>query len=303
MMFTLKKIVSLLLNPVPLALEMLILGLFCLWATRKQRLGKLLVTLGTLFLLFVSSPFISAKILAPLEGRYPALLHPGTVSWQESAGNTSPKWIVVLGGGHVSDPRLPVVSQINPSALGRVIEGVRLYKAIPGSRLLLSGGKVYDPVPEADVMARITVILGVNPHDITRERHSRDTEEEAVFIAKLVGEKKFILVPSAAHMPRAVALFKKQGLNPIPAPADYQVKVAQGHGPDWFFPAAGALQQTKTAWHEYLGLTWVWLRSSILLASPNPPLSREVKLGLPLPGCTVSSPCLPHCEQSIQTNL
>jgi len=263
MMFTLKKIVSFLLNPVPLALEILILGLFCLWATRKQRLGKLLVTLGTLFLLLVSSPFISAKILAPLEGRYPALLHPQKILWQRSADDTSPKWIVVLGGGHVSDPRLPVTSQIDPAALGRLIEGVRLYKAIAGSRLLVSGGKVYDPVPEADVMARIAVILGVNPHDITRERRSRDTEDEAVLIAKLVGDKRFLLVTSAAHLPRAMALFKKQGLHPIPAPADYQVKQAQKYSPAWFFPGATALLQTETAWHEYLGLAWAWLRGSI----------------------------------------
>ena len=46
---------------------------------------------------------------------------------------TSPKWIVVLGGGHVSDPSLPANSQINPAALARVVEGVRLYKAIPGA--------------------------------------------------------------------------------------------------------------------------------------------------------------------------
>ena len=263
MMFTLKKIVSLLLNPVPLALEILIVGLFCLWATRKQRLGKLLVTLGTLFLLFVSSPFISAKILAPLEGRYPALLHPQTIPWQRTAGDTSPKWIVVLGGGHVSDPRLPVTSQISPTALGRLIEGVRLYKAIAGSRLLVSGGIVYDPVPEAEVMARIAVLLGVKPQDILLEPDSRDTAEEAKIVGKMIGRGKFILVTSAAHMPRAMALFKKSGLRPIPAPTDYLDRQAQGLSPAIFFPRAASLGQVETAVHEYLGLAWAWLRGSI----------------------------------------
>jgi uncharacterized SAM-binding protein YcdF (DUF218 family) len=265
MMFMLKKIVAYLLSPFPLGLEILILGLFCLWATRKQRLGKLLVTLGTLFLLLVGSPYISAKLLAPLEGRYPALLHPGTVSWQQAVGATAPKWIVVLGGGAVSNPRLPAVSQLSPPALGRLIEGIRLSRAIPGSRLLLSGGRVFDPVPEADVMARIAVLLGVNPQDITRERTSRDTADQAVLIAHLIGKQKFLLVTSAAHLPRAMALFKKQGLNPIPAPADYQIKkpYGQGYGPQWVFPEAGALAQTKAAWHEYLGLAWAWLRGLI----------------------------------------
>ena len=253
MMFMAKKIVSQLLNPVSLGLESLILGLFCLWATQKQRLGKILVTLGTIFLFLFGSSLVSEKILTPLEGRYPALLHPETLVWQGEANATSPKWIVVLGGGHVSDPRLPVVSQISQPALGRVVEGVRLYKAMPGSKLLLSGGGVYDPVPEADVMARIAVILGVSPQDISLERNSRDTEAEAVIIAKMVGGKKFILVTSAAHMPRSVALFKKHGLKPIPAPADYRVKEAQGADPTRFFPEVGALRQVETAWHEYLG--------------------------------------------------
>jgi uncharacterized SAM-binding protein YcdF (DUF218 family) len=263
MLFTMKKIISQALNPVPVGLEILILGVFCLWATQRQRLGKILVTLGTIFLLLLSFPYIAAKFLTPLEGRYPALLHPETLAGQPGAGDSSPRWIVVLGGGYVSDPRLPVVSQISQAALGRLIEGVRLYKAMPGSRLLLSGGAVDDPVPEADGMARIAVLLGVNPHDITRERNSLDTEEQAVFIGKILGEQRFFLVTSAAHLPRAVALFKKRGLHPIPAPADYQVKGAQRLSPGHFFPGSAALLQTVTAWHEYLGLLWAWLHGSI----------------------------------------
>lgn len=263
MIFMVKKIVSQFLNPVSIGLEILVLGLFCLWATKRQRLGKIVVTLGTMFLLLLSLSFIPAKLLTPLEGRYPALLHPEALSWQGSANAASPKWVVVLGGGHVSDPRLPVNSQISQAALGRVVEGVRLYKAIPGSKLLLSGGGTHDPVPEADVMARIAVFLGVKPQDITLERDSRDTEDEAVMIAKMVGAQKIILVTSAAHMPRSVALFKKHGLQPIPAPADYLVKQARGFDLDRFFPNAGPLRQVESAWHEYLGLAWAWLRGSI----------------------------------------
>jgi uncharacterized SAM-binding protein YcdF (DUF218 family) len=262
MMFMLKKIVSPFLKPVALGLEILILGLFCLWATRKQRLGKILVTLGTIFLLLLSLSFISVKILTPLENRYPTLLHPETISWHEDV-SVIPRWIVVLGGGHVSDFRLPATSQISQAALGRVVEGVRLNKALPGSKLLLSGGKVYDPVPEAEVMGRIAVLLGVNPQDITLDRDSRDTEQQAGMIAKLVGNQKFILVTSAAHMPRSVALFKKHGLKPIPAPADYQIKEAQGPDPSRFFPQVGPLRQAEIAWHEYLGLAWAWLRGLI----------------------------------------
>ncbi|PIU52970.1 MAG: envelope biogenesis factor ElyC [Deltaproteobacteria bacterium CG07_land_8_20_14_0_80_60_11] len=261
-MFMLKKIVPLLLYPVSLCLGILILGLFCLWATRRQRLGKVLVTLGTVLLLLLSLPFLSGQTLTPLERRYPALLHPETVSWGEKS-STSPKWIVVLGGGHRSDPGLPANSQISAAALGRVVEGVRLYKTIPGSKLLLSGGGVFDPVPEAEVMAQIAGLLGVKPQDISLESDSRDTADQAEIIAKKIGRERFILVTSAAHMPRSMALFRKRGLQPIPAPADFPAREPQGFDPSRFFPGAGGLGQVETALHEYLGLAWAWLRGEI----------------------------------------
>jgi uncharacterized SAM-binding protein YcdF (DUF218 family) len=261
-MFVVKKIVSLFFYPVGLCLTILILGLVCLWATRRQRLGKGLVTLGTMLLLLFSTPLISSWLLVPLEQRYPALLHPETVSWGPE-DSTFSKWIVVLGGGYASDPRLPANSQISTAALGRVVEGVRLHNATPGSKLLLSGGVVFDPVPEAQVMAQVAVLLGVKPQDMVLESNSRDTAEEAKIIAKMIGREKFILVTSAAHMPRSMALFRRCGLQPIPAPTDFQAPPSQSSAPFRFFPRAESLGQTKIAVHEYLGLAWAWLRGAI----------------------------------------
>jgi uncharacterized SAM-binding protein YcdF (DUF218 family) len=170
---------------------------------------------------------------------------------------------VVLGGGHVSDPRLPANSQIGLAALGRVVEGVRLYKAIPGSKLLLSGGIVFDPVPEAEVMAQIAMLLGVKPQDISLETESRDTSDQAKHIAARVGRGSFILVTTAAHMPRSMALFQKRDMQPIPAPTDFQAKDTRSSDPIRFFPGGWYLVQTQTAVHEYLGLAWAWLRGEI----------------------------------------
>ncbi|MEJ2673082.1 MAG: ElyC/SanA/YdcF family protein, partial [Deltaproteobacteria bacterium] len=198
----------------------------------------------------------SGKFLAPVENRYPARLQPESLVRQ---GNAAPRWIVVLGGGVVSDPRLPVSSQVSDPTLSRVVEGVRLYRAIPGSRLLLAGGSVFDPVPEADIMAKLAGLMGVRLQDISRERNSRNTEQQAAALAQIIGDKPFFLVTSAAHMPRAVNLLKKHGLKPIPAPTDYRVKQVRGPDPGKFFPGAGSLRQVETAWHEYLGLAWAWL--------------------------------------------
>ena len=261
-MFVVKKIVARFFYPVGLCLGILVLGLFCLWATRRQRLGKVLVTLGTVLLLLGSSSLISSGLMVPLERRYPALLHPETVSWMPES-STAPKWIVVLGGGHVSDPGLPANSQINPTALARLVEGVRLHKAVPGSKLLLSGGAVFDPVPEAEVMARIALLLGVKPQDLRLESGSRDTAEEAEMITEMIGRERFILVTSAAHMPRSMALFKRRGMQPIAAPTDFRASTTPSSSPTRFFPGVVSLGQTQTAVHEYLGLAWAWLRGEI----------------------------------------
>ncbi|MCK9374643.1 MAG: YdcF family protein [Syntrophobacterales bacterium] len=262
-MFILKKIVANFLSPAALGIEILILGLFFLWLTRRQRLGKILVSLGTVVLLLFSSPLVSPRLMMPLERHYPALLHLEAIAWEGRRPETTPVWIVVLGGGHNSDPSLPANSQISQPALSRVVEGVRLYHARPGSKMLVSGGAVFDPVPEARMMARIAQILGVKPQDLVLEETSRDTADEAALIAKMVGTDRIILVTSAAHMPRSMALFEKRGLHPIPAPTDYLTRIPQGLSPGQFFPSVGALGQAESAFHEYLGLAWAWLRGDI----------------------------------------
>ena len=64
-------------------------------------------------------------------------------------------------------------------------------------------------------------------------------------------------------MPRAMALFEKQGMHPIPAPTDHKVKERQAISPEMFFPSADGLNKTKKAFKEYLGLTWAKLRDQI----------------------------------------
>ena len=262
-MFLLKKMVAQFFYPVSLSLELLVLGLFFLWVTRRVRLGKILVSLGTVVLLLWSSPLISPRLLTPLERHYPALLHPEALSRDGQNPGTSPFWIVVLGGGHASDPQLPVNSQISQPALGRVVEGVRLYRAIPGSKLLMSGGGAFDPVPEARVMAEIALSLGVKSQDLRLEDASRDTADEAAVIAAMLHGQPIILVTSAAHMPRAMALFAKRGMHPLPAPADYLYRVPQRRAPGEYFPRADSLKWMEAAVHEYLGLAWAWLRGLI----------------------------------------
>lgn len=154
-----------------------------------------------------------------LERQY---LPPGiTATSDTTAGSDvipSVKWIVVLGGGHTSDPNIPVTSQISDASLVRLIEGVRLHNKIPGSKLVLSGGKVFDAVAESETLEKIAMSIGVKQEDIILESRSKDTADQAQLIKPIVGNDDFILVTSAVHMPRSMAMFKKLGMHPIPPP-------------------------------------------------------------------------------------
>lgn len=262
-MFMFKKIVGPLLFPVPLCLGILGFGLVLLWFTAKQRAGKILVTAGTVLVLFFSFPWASGILVEPLERKYPPLLAAPGLESSGPQGDSPIKWVVVLGGGIEPDPRLPVTSQINESSLQRVAEGVRLWRQLPGSILLLSGGSVFHAAPEADVMARIARIMGVNPREMLLETRSRDTEEQARLIKEMVGSDRFILVTSASHMPRAVALFRKHGMDPIPAPTGHLLRRGDTRPPGYFYPQSGGWHRAQIAFYEYLGLAWAWLRGKI----------------------------------------
>ena len=69
-MFLFKKIVVPFFFPLSICLEILFLGLFFLWFTRRQKTGKIIVSLGTIVLVMISYVTISDVLLRPLEYEY-----------------------------------------------------------------------------------------------------------------------------------------------------------------------------------------------------------------------------------------
>lgn len=245
------KLLANLLFPLEISVEIFLFGLILLWFTKRQKAGKCLVTIGLLFLLaFSTYPFASA-ILRPLERHYPAVDALG----QRNLDKLGAKYIVVLGGGQVCDPTITTASQFQPSSLVRLIEGIRLHRQIPGSKLILSGGSSkYEPTTNAELMKKMALLLGAKKEDIIIEDSSKNTYEEAKIIKDMIGKEKFILVTSAAHMPRSMALFKKFGMEPIPAPTNHLVKESSKMPPQGFFPNADNIKMVEVAFYEYFGL-------------------------------------------------
>lgn len=247
-MFILRNIISGFLLPLPLSFLLSFLGLYLLWFTAKQKAGKILVSVGFVILVLFSYSFISDKLLRPLERKYSTFETKTPLEAPETDGGPAIKFVVVLGGGHISDPALPLISQIGKGSLVRLIEGIRIYRKYPGSRLLLSGGGVLDKVSEAEVMARVAREIGVPERDMVLESKSENTREEALFIKSIVGNGPFVLVTTASHIPRSMALFEKLGMGPIASPVGHSIIERQGLNPFFFLSKYRQHSENRTGY-------------------------------------------------------
>lgn len=256
-MFTLKKIVGGLLEPLPFIMFASLLGLFLLWFTRRQTLGRVLLSLGLVSMFLLSYDPVTNTIVRTLESQY----SPYTVKT-----GFQPKYVVVLGGGIVADPALPITSQIDPTSLARVVEGIRIFRQHPSSILLFSGGAVFNGrLSGATIMANTAQLLGIPAETILTESQSWDTSDQAHFIKEMIGNAPFVLVTSATHLPRSMTLFQEKGMDPIPGPSNYHVRNNQEIGFDVtaLFPNPGNLMAVGRVVHEYLGLLWIEFRLAL----------------------------------------
>ncbi|HEX8285970.1 MAG TPA: ElyC/SanA/YdcF family protein [Pyrinomonadaceae bacterium] len=252
-MFFFKKLVTPFLMPVPFCLGLLVAGLLLLWLKRRERAGKYLATAGALLLVAFGYGVGTNRLLVGLERRYQPVADAAP-----AAGRV--RWVVVLGGGSSSDKSLPEGTRLTESSLARLVEGVRLQRQLPGSRLLLSGGSVFGSDPDAETMRALAVSLGVDPASLVLDSVSPDTETQAEVVRAQLGTEEFFLVTSASHMHRSVALFRKVGANPLPAPTHFLAQRGGGLAPGDFFPGSGGLRRAETVAYEYLGLAWAKVR-------------------------------------------
>ena len=104
-MFLFKKIVASFFLPTTLVFLFLFIGIIFLWFTKKQKVGKILDTVGFVLLTLFSYRIFTDRLFSNgLEQEYPSLL---TISKATGAS-----WVVVLGGGVPSDDRLPGNDQL-----------------------------------------------------------------------------------------------------------------------------------------------------------------------------------------------
>lgn len=243
-MFVFRKLIGALLMPLPLTLALAWTGVGLLRWSGRTRLARGMLTGALALLTLVSLAPVSAWLAAPLERAYPAF--PGD----------SVDAVVVLGSGHGTAPHLPPTSVLSSSALYRLVEGMRIARAQPWARLVLSGYGGAEPRANAEAYRDLAVALGFDPGRIMVEPRPRDTAEEARLLDPVLRGHPFALVTSATHMRRALALFRREGLDPVPAPTDHRVREARAFRWLYLLPDESALLTSRMVWHEVLGYAW-----------------------------------------------
>ena len=174
-------------------------------------------------------------------------------------GNLQPYVGVIVLGGAIGIPygEQDLRRYTLDASSQRMTAPVALLRQHPHLLMLFSGG-------QSDVIARETSVadaarefytsMGVPADRVLYERAARNTYENAVLSARVPGvdkTKPWLLVTSAWHMPRSMALFQREGWNVTPYPVDYRT----GSYTPWTnFSIAEGAQRWEMLLHEVVGL-------------------------------------------------
>lgn len=256
MIFWLKKLVALFTSPLGLLLLVLVVGLLLAWRKRAGPWPGRLIVAAAVGLVLVCCGPTGDLLLRPLEQRHAPLVDVDVEGAREAT------FVVVLGGGLTSREGGPVTSELNTSSTIRLVEGIRHHRALGTTTLIVSGAAVTQQRSTADALAQVALDLGVSESELALADGARDTAEEAAAVLDLAGPgATVIVVTEASHMPRAMLLFERAGLNPIAAPTLHRAS------PRLFvlgslWPSARNVRKVERAFYEYIALLWIALGGS-----------------------------------------
>lgn len=248
-MFLLKKILAALILP---PAGPILLALFGLWLLRAksrrwQHGGAALATLSLLGLLVLSLPVVGNALMAPLEP------HPPIAPEQLRRVQA----IVILGGGSYFAAPEYGGDTVSHYTLERLRYGARLGResSLP---VLVTGGAPFGGRAEAESMREaLERDFGVKVRWV--ESAARDTAENARLSAPLLkaaGVTRIALVSHGWHLPRAIELFEKQGIEVTPAPTAFST----GSPSLLEDLLPGGLVTSRLALREYLGRLYNFLK-------------------------------------------
>lgn len=218
------------------------------YVLKKPKKARLIFLLSVFWFLLISTPLFPTLMLNTLENQF------DPVKVEDLEGSRTDYHIIVLGGGHGVDSRLPQNSQLSTNALSRLNEGIRLQRQLSGSRLVLSGYAGSTFVSQAELLKQTAMLLGLDEGSLLVQSEPHNTIREAeVYSQSLAGDHPVIVVTSASHMPRAVMLFNQFGIDVIPSPTNYRLIGERRN--NWFgLPSINNVQNLKISFYEYAAI-------------------------------------------------
>lgn len=256
-MLYVSKIASVFITPLGICLGVLILGIL-LAAAHLRQAGLGLVVLGIAMLWIAAMPVTARLLLGGLEELYPPV----------AMSNTPSADAAIVLGGAVGGPVSPRQTVELGEASDRVYHAFELFRAQKVRTILISGGNLpWSAVtePEAESIRKLLRSWGVPDEAIITAGTSRTTAENAREVAALwpsLGFNSALLVTSAAHMPRALASFRKAGVPVTPSSTDIRMVDDPLNLLD-VLPKADALGATSEAVKERIGYFVYWARGDL----------------------------------------
>jgi uncharacterized SAM-binding protein YcdF (DUF218 family) len=248
----LSKLMAPQLSPIVIVCELLLIAILAL--RRFPRLARASAIAALLLLVIASNSYFSSFVAGRLEARS-----------VPNAPLPKAQAIVVLSSD--VEPAIPPQPTVllDSETANRLLFAVQLFRNRMAPVMILSGGRVpwlKDQPPISQGMAEVVSLMGVPQSAIIQEPDSANTYENAVDVRAILKAHhlaRVLLVTSAMHMPRSLALFKHQGIDAVAAPCDF-VALTRPTVRNWraaaldLIPDAGNLQMTSMAIKEYLGI-------------------------------------------------
>ncbi len=197
--------------------------------------------------------------------------------WVEQGATKTPAselpnadFIVVLSGMLHAVPTTVLkgaqpAAEVEWSDPDRFLSSINVYKVQSAShpvKMVFTGGVIpwWPQSPsEGHYLAQQAQQMGVPPSQILITPDVNDTAQEALAVKTLIVNNfksstppTTLLITSAFHMPRAVALFQKAGIDVIAYPVDFKVYLKDTTVMD-FIPDAEALAHTQLGLRELMG--------------------------------------------------
>lgn len=250
MEFLIIKSISLMLEPLGIALIILLIAAVVAWHRPLSGWKPVLLALVVLYTL--STQYVADRLLGLIE---PVPRDP--------AADKSGQIIVVLGGGTYHSAPEYGADTVKVPVLARLRYAAHLHRAL-GKPVLASGG-----APEGSSLAEAQLMRHVLMNDlgvsvVWVEEGSRNTFENAqksAAVLKPAGIQTIYLVTHAWHMRRARVAFEHAGFTVIPAPTVYATRFKLTVLD--FLPDARALTDSGLFFREVVGIGWYYLRALV----------------------------------------